>query len=198
MAGNSSPFFNDRLSRRTFIFGLRLWVIVGICIGAGFVLILFLLSLCIVYRRNRNRRRRRLQYIPEETHKPISPIVHQEIKLDQTPAPQVLQSPKYLGLPPAELESPVRFQGAQIDLGKVYRMSAGSSSNGSGEHRSAIPVPEVSHLGWGHWYTLRELEEATGGFSDDNVIGEGGYGIVYHGILSDNSHIAVKNLLNNK
>ncbi|KAL9994761.1 putative protein kinase-like domain superfamily [Helianthus debilis subsp. tardiflorus] len=32
---------------------------------------------------------------------------------------------------------------------------------------------------WGHWYTLRELEEATNGFSDWNVIGEGGYGIVY-------------------
>ena len=54
--------------------------------------------------------------------------------------------------------------------------------------------PEVSHLGWGHYYTLRELEIATNGFSDENVIGEGGYGIVYSGVLEDGSTVAVKNL----
>lgn len=59
-------------------------------------------------------------------------------------------------------------------------------------------IPQVSHLGWGHWYTLRELEDATNGFAPDNVIGEGGYGIVYHGILEDNTNIAIKNLLNNR
>ena len=58
--------------------------------------------------------------------------------------------------------------------------------------------PEVSHLGWGRWYTLRELEAATGGLCEENVIGEGGYGIVYHGVLSDGTRVAVKNLLNNK
>ncbi|KAJ0535939.1 putative non-specific serine/threonine protein kinase [Helianthus annuus] len=33
---------------------------------------------------------------------------------------------------------------------------------------------------------------------DENVIGEGGYGIVYSGILADNTMVAVKNLLNNR
>jgi hypothetical protein len=61
-----------------------------------------------------------------------------------------------------------------------------------------IAVPEVSHLGWGHWYTLRELEESTNYFADENVIGEGGYGIVYRGLLEDNTNVAVKNLLNNR
>lgn len=58
--------------------------------------------------------------------------------------------------------------------------------------------PEVSHLGWGRWYTLRELEDATGGLCPENVLGEGGYGIVYHGVLTDGTKVAVKNLLNNK
>lgn len=53
-------------------------------------------------------------------------------------------------------------------------------------------------IGWGRWYTLRELEIATRGFAEENVIGEGGYGIVYRGILQDGSVVAVKNLLNNK
>ncbi|KAL2458972.1 putative serine/threonine-protein kinase [Forsythia ovata] len=46
--------------------------------------------------------------------------------------------------------------------------------------------------------TNKQLEEATDGFADDNVIGEGGYGIVYHGLLEDNHRVAVKNLLNNR
>nr|GEU90248.1 zinc finger, CCHC-type [Tanacetum cinerariifolium] len=59
-------------------------------------------------------------------------------------------------------------------------------------------LPQVSHLGWGRWYTLRELEAATNGLDDANVIGEGGYGIVYSGVLGDNTLVAVKNLLNNR
>lgn len=75
----------------------------------------------------------------------------------------------------------------------------------SGESRAAgdgsgtpAKTPEVSHLGWGHWYTLRELEEATNGLDEENVIGEGGYGIVYRGVLADQTIVAVKNLLNNR
>lgn len=63
---------------------------------------------------------------------------------------------------------------------------------------TAMSAPQVSHLGWGHWYTLRELEEATDSFSDDSVLGEGGYGIVYYGRLPEGTLIAVKNLLNNR
>ncbi|KAI3697788.1 hypothetical protein L6452_30885 [Arctium lappa] len=58
--------------------------------------------------------------------------------------------------------------------------------------------PEVSHLGWGHWYTLRELEASTNGFGSENVIYQGGYGIIYHGVLENKSQVAVKNLLNNR
>lgn len=42
------------------------------------------------------------------------------------------------------------------------------------------------------------MEDATNGFAPENVIGEGGYGIVYHGILNDNTNVAIKNLLNNR
>ncbi|MCI17417.1 putative receptor-like serine/threonine-protein kinase, partial [Trifolium medium] len=53
------------------------------------------------------------------------------------------------------------------------------------------------NIGWGRWYSLKELENATDGFAEGNVIGEGGYGIVYRGVLQDGSVVAVKNLLNN-
>jgi hypothetical protein len=35
-------------------------------------------------------------------------------------------------------------------------------------------------------------------FADENVIGEGGYGIVYHGVLENGTQVGVKNLLNNR
>ena len=34
--------------------------------------------------------------------------------------------------------------------------------------------------------------------SDENIIGEDGYGIVYKGVLEDGSIVAVKNFLNNE
>ncbi|KAI9114652.1 hypothetical protein K1719_014350 [Acacia pycnantha] len=60
-----------------------------------------------------------------------------------------------------------------------------------------VGLPEISHLGWGHWFTLRDLELATNRFSAENVLGEGGYGIVYKGRLINGTEVAVKKILNN-
>ncbi|KAI8022930.1 putative receptor-like protein kinase [Camellia lanceoleosa] len=60
-----------------------------------------------------------------------------------------------------------------------------------------IGLPEFSHLGWGHWFTLRDLEHATNRFSKDNFLGEGGYSVVYQGRLINGTPVAVKKLLNN-
>lgn len=67
-----------------------------------------------------------------------------------------------------------------------------------GEENDDVPVVKSPNIGWGRWYSLEELRIATRGFADENVIGEGGYGIVYRGVLQDGSVVAVKNLLNNK
>jgi hypothetical protein len=64
-----------------------------------------------------------------------------------------------------------------------------------GTPRSTAVGPEVSHLGWGHWFTLRELEEATGGLAEENVMGENGYGIVYRARCKLH-HDCRKNLVN--
>ncbi|PON91542.1 Serine/threonine protein kinase [Trema orientale] len=45
------------------------------------------------------------------------------------------------------------------------------------------------------WFRLSELENATNGFSQRNMIGQGSYGIVYKGTLSDNTVVAVKQVL---
>lgn len=49
-----AAFVNSELSKPTSIFGLRLWVVIGIFVGSTIVLLLFLLSLCITSRRSHN------------------------------------------------------------------------------------------------------------------------------------------------
>jgi hypothetical protein len=46
-------------------------------------------------------------------------------------------------------------------------------------------------------YRLTELMRATGGFSHQNKLGEGGFGTVYKGILRNNKEIAVKRVSKN-
>ncbi|KAL0857378.1 hypothetical protein Bca101_062532 [Brassica carinata] len=64
-------------------------------------------------------------------------------------------------------------------------------------HSPLVGLPEGSHIGWGHWFTLRDLQLATNHFSKENIIGDGGYGVVYHGTLANKTPVAVKKLLNN-
>ncbi|XXG74123.1 hypothetical protein AAC387_Pa07g2921 [Persea americana] len=216
MSEDKAPFLNEQLSKRTSIFGLRLWVIVGICLGAAFVILLFIISLWLSSRRNRTRHK--------NSRRPLIPDVSrdiQEIRTDHQenakPSSQFIPNPlpepepiaviERQALLPPEEESPVGVHKIQVEIGKGRRISYpdhffGGSLHGGGDSRLAeqvaMVVPEVSHLGWGHWYTLRELEASTNGFADENVIGEGGYGIVYKGVLEDNTQVAVKNLLNNR
>ncbi|XP_072148442.1 protein NSP-INTERACTING KINASE 3-like [Setaria viridis] len=55
--------------------------------------------------------------------------------------------------------------------------------------------PEV-RLGHLKHFKFKEINKATNNFSQRNVLGEGGYGIVYKGCLPDGSIVAVKRLKN--
>ncbi|RWW36803.1 hypothetical protein BHE74_00058142 [Ensete ventricosum] len=209
MAGYSSPFLNDELSKRTVIFGLHMWVIIGIGVGAAFVLLLFLISLWLASRRSTapaaipNMSKEIQEIHVDPSRLPDAKLLGQPL---QKPPPPETDPPRasverQALLVPAEEEGPVAQQRIHVEIRKDHRITyperpavvVGGSSHASGESRSveqaSIAAPEVSHLGWGHWYTLRELEVSTNMFADENVIGEGGYGIVYHGTLEDNTQV---------
>jgi hypothetical protein len=219
MHDHSTDTMNDQLSNQTSIFGLRLWVVLGVSVGVVIVLLLFLISVWLAFKRN-NKSKTIKPSIPDDS-KEI-----QEIKLDLVPPqPDPFHEPDPLSssseqqqqrnnqLHPEEETTPLSYKRIQFEIGKNHRISypeqrggsvikSSNSREHSGESRPldqvSTVIPQVSHLGWGHWYTLRELEDATNAFAPENVIGEGGYGIVYHGILKDNTNIAIKNLLNNR
>lgn len=97
-----AAFVNTELSKPTSIFGLRLWVVIGIFVGAVIVVILFLLSLCITASRRRStsklRRPGKVSGAAELTpvvSKEIQEIVH-DSHPDQRPlVPQARYIHKY-------------------------------------------------------------------------------------------------------
>lgn len=44
------------------------------------------------------------------------------------------------------------------------------------------------------WFTYQDLSDATDEFSESNILGEGGFGCVYKGTLTDGRVVAVKQL----
>ncbi|XP_023762628.1 probable serine/threonine-protein kinase At1g01540 [Lactuca sativa] len=215
-----SGFLNDELSRKTSIFGLKFWVVLGICFGAAIVIIVFFISLYFTSKRKKTFHKTKtvpqkptIPTITDEFQQPrFDPTrihtvqAHDNNKHQQQVVNTATKSDTLAIVTSHAAEDDGNFEKIQVEIGKGHRISypersGGGSSygSGSGDQLSVVSVqPEVSHLGWGHWYTLRELELATNGFSDENVIGEGGYGIVYSGVLMDNTTVAVKNLLNNR
>lgn len=41
-------------------------------------------------------------------------------------------------------------------------------------------------------FTFKQLHSATGGFSKSNIVGHGGFGLVYRGVLNDGRKVAIK------
>ncbi|KAM7470108.1 hypothetical protein LguiA_008291 [Lonicera macranthoides] len=212
---------NAGLSKKTSIFGLKVWELIGIFVGLFIVAILFALSYYLTSQKKSKRAR--------EKKTPLTqiPIVSKEIKEVSTneffPRDGVL-------LTIQDKSSDKESEKVMLHLGKTGNGDNNSSQLGSFRHlekdglgsqsgeegssgkfsaykassshgkKAPSPLtglPEFSHLGWGHWFTLRDLELATDQFSKDNVIGEGGYGVVYRGQLVNGTQVAVKKLFNN-
>lgn len=172
----------------TSIMGVKLYILILIFVGI-LICSCFLLLLCLIRRKNKLGGRNRV-FLRHNSG--IIPLVSTEIRLidDKNGVKrnlgEILKGDKTEEI------------GILVKGGGNGRSKSAESSDGSSSSKASVISSDIPNIGWGRWYSLRELELATRGFSDEYIIGEGGYGIVYKGILEDGSIVAVKNLLNNK
>ncbi|KAK8498821.1 hypothetical protein V6N13_050425 [Hibiscus sabdariffa] len=85
--------------------------------------------------------------------------------------------------------------------GKIGNMVPSKSSEEVSDDAlvaSDVSSADAQNIGWGRWYNMKELEMVTHGFAEENVVGEGGYGVVFCDVLPHGSIITVKIFLNNK
>ncbi|KAK6919766.1 Protein kinase domain [Dillenia turbinata] len=218
----TSGNLNEELSEKTLVFGLKLWVLIGVIVGVFIFSILCVLSVWVMCWRKSKR-------TLDKFNLAQIPNISKDITVDRVGAHNVSDQNESVFLSVHDKSSDKNSEKMVVHLGmskssdpdnlsqcsSIYHHERGFSSH-SGEERSSgtvgkqsslsygyvmasplIGLPEVSHLGWGHWFTLRDLELATNRFSAENVLGEGGYGVVYRGRLINGTEVAVKRLLNN-
>ncbi|KAK1358677.1 putative receptor-like serine/threonine-protein kinase [Heracleum sosnowskyi] len=159
---------NFSLSSTTPIMGLKLYAIILLTL-ATLLTIFIAIFLCI----RSKRRRIRVNHISGS-----SPVKQQVIEIKEND------------------DDDDDMNEVEKEVSVVVCVEGKNESYGS--NKCEVGNFEGMDVGWGRWYSLKELEMATNEFASGNVIGEGGYGIVYRGVLHDGSVVAVKNLLNNK
>lgn len=211
---------NAELSEKTAIFGLKVWEVIGIVVALFIIIILSLLSFCLTSRKkSRARNKIPLTQIPSVSKEIKEVRVEQVSTNDFVPRDGILltihdkssdkESDKvlvHLGMGKSKngdnSSQSGSFYGAGSQSGEEGSSGTVTVYKPSSSHPITAPspligLPEFSQLGWGHWFTLRDLELATNRFSKENVIGEGGYGVVYQGHLINGTPVAVKKILNN-
>lgn len=221
----SSESLNSVLSKETSVFSMKLWVLICICIGAFIVVVLVLSILSIWVASRKKSSRRTLDKFPVSQipivskeikvdsvgghnfrdHLEGTAVTIRDELNDKNSEKMLVHLSKSKSSEADNISqcSSVHQQdracssqsGEDGSFGHVRKQSY--NSYGLPSASPLIGLPEVSHLGWGHWFTLRDLEMATNRFSSDKILGEGGYGVVYKGRLINGTNVAVKKLLNN-
>lgn len=199
-SGDSFPHI---LTSKTHFFGLKLYVLVGMGVVVVVCVVAIFLAFLCFYSKPRSSKGRKAGArqvhgsgsIPAVT-KTIVELKASADRVERGSGDEVDVVNAEAGL--AKFRQ-VEIGGDEAGYGGGEKTRRASDVDASGRWReSAATAEERRNMGWGRWYGLKELEIATRGFAEENVIGEGGYGVVYGGVLSDGSAVAVKNLLNKK
>ncbi|KAJ4708442.1 Receptor-like kinase [Melia azedarach] len=184
--------------------GVSTGLVVGLAIGGlAVIVVVSLLFLCCCKRKKR-RDNEAGYYIPPPPpgpkDDPYSGRQHQWQQNTTPPAAHVVTAPPKPSPPPSVASrpphSPVYAPSPPPPPPPPFMSSSGGS--GSNYSGSEIPLPPPSPgmaLGFSKsTFTYEELARATDGFSDANLLGQGGFGYVHRGVLPNGKEVAVKQL----
>ncbi|CAA2934347.1 proline-rich receptor kinase PERK1 [Olea europaea subsp. europaea] len=171
--------------------------IAGIAVGGAVVLAI--LTICLIW--SRSRRDKKPMYYMSPGHPPNGAEMYFQAST-QWNSPQPMEHIVKIPPPPGVMGTPIGHVGGWAAAPPTQPVPANSSSEFSsgfsGQHQTPrqSPSPNVGGINGftKSQFTYEELAAATGGFSNANLLGQGGFGFVHKGILPDGKEVAVKSL----
>ncbi|PKA64330.1 Proline-rich receptor-like protein kinase PERK1 [Apostasia shenzhenica] len=179
-------------------------IIVAIAVGAlAFVAVISILCVCC------GRKRRRRAYSEWDYYEgpPLPPVPPQKDDVytvpppnwqhnARTPADHVARLHEYPNPPPPHASRLPRLPSSPPLPPPPPMFSSGASASNCSEAETPLPPPSPSFaFGFSkNTFTFEELVMATDGFSDANLLGQGGFGYVHRGVLLNGKEVAIKQL----
>ncbi|KAK3163234.1 hypothetical protein QOZ80_1AG0000990 [Eleusine coracana subsp. coracana] len=191
----SSPPSSDSSSSS----GLKSGVVAGIAVG-GVVALLLACLLCVCLFKKKRKKR-------HHPHPPPPPPPHMHYYGHPPPPPPPHKGDQYGATyqnwqhnapPPPPPNHVVNMQHPSPPPPPpppVNAHSSGSASNNSGsDGRPPLSPSPAFGFSRSTTFTYEQLAAATDGFSDANLLGQGGFGYVHKGVLPNGKEVAVKQL----
>ncbi|XP_073277572.1 proline-rich receptor-like protein kinase PERK15 [Primulina huaijiensis] len=175
-------------------------IIGGAAAGAGLLLFILIFFMICCNRRKKRRARDHMHYYTDNSIGHKSDIYYSNVPPhsnwpNTNGRPSMIPPPPGSGNVSSELGWPV----APPPPPPMMSSSELSSAAFSGPHQSPLPPPHPAvALGFNQSsFTYNDLSAATGGFSQANLLGQGGFGFVHKGFLPNGKEVAVKSLKSN-